>query len=122
VDAAFTRFVLGDRVYKGFLDRLEPPRDEIWEIRVTAPRPQWRVLGRFAEPDTFVATGCFARDRLGRKGSDEWEAAIADCVAQWAALFPGLDPHTAPAIDRYVTENCDDFALNPPRRRKPPQP
>jgi hypothetical protein len=51
-----------------------------------------------------------------------WEAAIADCVAQWAALFPGLDPHTAPAIDRYVTENCDDFALNPPRRRKPPQP
>ena len=122
VAAGLTRFVLGERVYKSFLKRLDPPPEEIWEIRVTAPRPQWRLLGRFLEPDTLVLTGVFSRDALGRKGSAAWKAAIADCVRQWAVLFPGRSPHSATTIHDYVTENCDDFPLTPPRKRKPRQP
>ena len=119
VAAALTRFVVGDRIYRGFLKRLDPPPEEIWEIRVTQPRPQWRLFGRFAEPDTLILTGFFTRGHLGDKGSEAWREAMADCAERWEALFPNHAPYSAASIHDYVTENCDDFPVNSSGKRRP---
>ena len=117
IRAALDRWVLGERVYSAFLKKLIPPPDEIWEIRVTAPRPQARLFGRFAEPDTLILTGFFTRDHLGKNGSAAWREAMKDCVRQWEALLSGHAPYSAASIHDYVTENCDDFNVNASGKR-----
>jgi hypothetical protein len=116
------RWVIGELVYadeKGkarFLKRLEPPPPEVWEIRVTEPRVQARLFGRFAEPDTFVLTKFHSRAVLRDKKKSaahdsEWQVAMDNCVAQWDQLFPGVQPFSGETIHAYVTEKCDDFPI-----------
>ena len=115
--AALDRWVLGDRVYgtkrKGeFLDRLDPPPPEIWEIRVTSPNVQARLFGRFAEPDTLILTKFHTRPFLGKRGSAAWTQAMNHCQTSWDQLFPGTAPFNhLNDIHAYVTENCDDFPI-----------
>lgn len=122
IESALTRWVLGQRVYadeKGkarFLKRLQAPPPEIWEIRVTEPRVQARLLGRFAEPNTLILSRFYSRGVLGEKKKagapdNEWHAAMAECEATWNKLFPGITPFSGPDIHAYVTENCDDFPI-----------
>jgi hypothetical protein len=119
VDAAFTKWVLGDRIHNDgtkrkrgrFLKRLTQPPPEIWEFRITDPIPQARVLGRFAEPDIFVVTGFYTRTYLGKKGSVSWTSAINECVDGWNKVFGQTSPYSAGTIHGYVTENCDDISL-----------
>jgi hypothetical protein len=116
IEAALTRWTAGDRVYgdrrRGrFLCRLEPPPPEIWEIRVTEPVVQCRLLGRFAEPDTLILMKFYTRPLLGKKGSTEWMAGMRSCQTQWNELFPETGPFSAKEIHQYVTENCDDFPI-----------
>jgi len=117
VEASFTRWVLGDRVYGDqrkarFLARLCPPPPEVWEIRVTEPVIQGRIFARFAEADTLVITGAHTRSYLGAKGSREWKRAMDDSVATWQQLFPEHLPfECGDDIHCYVTENCDDFPI-----------
>lgn len=115
IEAAFTRWTLGERVYADgkkakFLKRLESPPPEIWEIRVTEPHVQARIFGRFAAADAFVVTQIHTRQLLGKKGSKPWKDACSNCVAQWDKLFP-IPPHSGTSIHYYVTENCDDFDI-----------
>jgi hypothetical protein len=113
--AALDRWTAGERVYgkkRGeFLDRLDPPPPDVWEIRVTAPRPQARLFGRFAEPDTLILTKFHTRDLLDGKGSQAWNAAMAHCDQYWKTNFPGIPHFTAGSIHSYVTENCDDYPI-----------
>jgi len=117
IEAALMTWTLGDYLYDngeggaGFIKRLEQPPPEIWEIRITNPTPQIRVFGRFAEPDTFVATDMNTRDLLGRKGSHEWRRACADCQQEWQRLFPANGPFQGAVVADYITENCDDFPI-----------
>jgi hypothetical protein len=116
VEAALTRWTLGERVYGNrrggrFLKRLDPPPSEIWEIRVTEPTPQARLLGRFAEPDTLILTKFFTRGLLGDKGSQAWQNAMQECELSWNTLFAGTPPFSGNRIHVYVTENCDDFPI-----------
>lgn len=116
VEAAFTRWTLGERVYgdkKGgrFLKRLAAPPPEIWEIRVTEPVVQARLFGRFARPDTLILTALHTRQMLGKKGSQPWFAACSACVAEWNKIFAGFAPWTGTSVGDYVTENCDEFPL-----------
>jgi hypothetical protein len=118
IASALSRWVLGDLVYgdktRGrFLVMLHPPPPDIWEVRVTEPNVQARILGAFAAPDTLVLMRFHTRGLLGDKGSPEWNSAMSDCERQWNALFPGFAPFSATSIHEYVTENCDDF---PPLR------
>ena len=81
IASAMTRWVSGERVFgdkrRGlFLDRLDPPPPEVWEIRVTAPRPQARLFGRFAEPDTLILKKFHTRPFLGDKGSTNGNRAM----------------------------------------------
>jgi hypothetical protein len=115
VEASLTRWVSGGLVYgdtRGrFLYRLSGPPPEIWEVRVTEPVVQARLFSRFAEPDTLVFTKFHTRRFLGRKGSAEWKAAMAECETAWGNLFPHTPPFCAPTIRDYVTENCDDYPI-----------
>jgi hypothetical protein len=111
-----TRWVSGGLVYGNnrrglFLDRLQAPPPEIWEIRVTEPAVQARLIGRFAEPDTLILTKFHTRSYLGKKGSAAWNAATAACVQEWTETFGGHTPFTGATIGHYVTENCDGFPL-----------
>jgi hypothetical protein len=119
--AAMDRWVLGQRVWSverrgqppagGFLKRLDPPPHEVWEVRVVEPRPQVRLVGRFAEKDTLLLTGFYLRDRLGDRGSAQWAAAMSDCDNDWNLLFPGIPSFAKATIHEYVSENCDDYAI-----------
>ena len=115
VEAAMTRWVLGERVYglrRGeFLDRLRPPPPEVWEIRVTAPTPQVRLFGRFCEIDTLILTNFHTRSFLGKKGSAGWKTAMKTCVEHWEKCLAGLPLHTGNTIGDYVSENCDAFPI-----------
>jgi hypothetical protein len=121
IEADLDLWVLGGRVYLNerarFLCRLWPPPPEIWEVRVTEPRPQVRLFGRFIEPDTLILTKFHLRDQLGKRESRVWITAMRDCERKWAALFPATPPFSASTIHRYVTENCDDFGPDCPAER-----
>ncbi|HKT19053.1 MAG TPA: hypothetical protein VJR47_13485 [Stellaceae bacterium] len=115
VEAALTRWTSGGRVYGNarrglFLDRLDPPPSEIWEIRVTSPIVQARLLGRFAEPDTLILTKFYTRQHLGKKSSTAWKNAMKECEETWKSLFEEA-PFAGTTIHDYVTENCDDFPI-----------
>lgn len=115
IEAALTRWTSDGRVFgdnRGrFLFRLDPPPPEIWEIRVTEPVVQSRLLGRFAEPDTLILTKFYTRRLLGDKGSANWAAGMVTCEAIWNELFAGAAPFMAKTIHEYVTDNCDDFPI-----------
>jgi hypothetical protein len=116
IEAALTRWTLGEKVYSDergrcrFLCRLEPPPEEIWDIRVTEPRPQARLFGRFAEPDTLVVTKFHTRSYLGDKGSANWQQAMVACETKWRSLFGDI-LFVGTNIHEYVTGNCDDFPI-----------
>jgi hypothetical protein len=117
VKAALTLWTLGERVHAskigktgGFLKELDPPPDNIWEIRITHPNPQVRIIGTFAEPDTLVITSMHTRPFLGDKGSAAWQTTMNSCHQTWNTLF-GSPPFRSNSIHDYVTEKCDAFPL-----------
>jgi hypothetical protein len=114
--AALDKWVLGEKVHgkkRGeFLDRLNPPPPDVWEIRVTVPAVQARLFGRFAAPDTLILTKFHTRSMLGNKGSQGWNKAMAHCDQSWNTLFPGIPCFTHKNnVREYVTENCDDYPI-----------
>jgi hypothetical protein len=116
IEAALTRWVTGGLVYgdrRGgrFLRRLLPPPPEIWEIRVTDPIVQARLLGRFAEPDTLILFKFYTRALLGERNSAAWRNAMRTCEKSWQDLFGSVTPFSGTTIHDYITENCDDFPL-----------
>ena len=116
IQAALEHWTRGDRVFGskrggGFLKRLEPPPDEIWEIRVTNPVVQSRLFGRFAEPDTLILCSFYTRNFLGKRNSKNWQIAMKECERLWDDLFGKTRPFCGFYISDYVTENCDDFPI-----------
>ena len=116
IDAALHRWVSGGRVFGNkkrglFIDRLDPPPNEVWEIRITEPLVQVRGMVRFAAANTIIVTKFYTRPFLGDYGSHNWGTAMSDCVAQWGILFPDHTPHIRATIGEYVTENVDDFPI-----------
>jgi hypothetical protein len=93
------------------MKRLDPPPPEIWEVRVTLPRPQARLLGRFAGPDTLILTHLHTRTHLGDRDSANWKQALTQCASIWKEMFDPLEPFSGPNVHSYITENCDDFSI-----------
>lgn len=115
IEASLDKWTTGEWIHGNsrrglFLDRLEPPPEEIWEIRVTEPNVQARLFGRFADSDTLVLTNFHTRSHLGKKGSQAWNNAMKDCLKNWDEVL-GIPVFKADTINDYVTENCDDFPL-----------
>ena len=101
-----------DKKDEAYLGRLQPPEDETWDIRSRKPRPGLRVLGRFSEPDHFIAILCcprsiavdwLTRPSLGDGDSEEWRDAIQQCKAAWRQLFEPYEPYSGGNISDYIT-------------------
>lgn len=109
--ASGKRVVVGARRDKSCdLKRLEPPANEVWEIRERVD-PSVRVFFRFMEHDCLVATNLrFVRDLFGvmwfRRGSDfwpVWRREIRRCKATWRTLFITHPPHSGASINDYLS-------------------
>jgi hypothetical protein len=119
IQAAMTHWVTGGLIRsdeKGrprFLKRLDPPPPEIWEIRVTDPIPQARLLGRVVEQDTLILDRFHTRQFLGERENPNsgWNEAMIAVEAALSALFPDEPLLQGKAIGEYVKENCHDFPI-----------
>lgn len=119
VEASMARWVLGGRVIGNkrrglFVDRLDPPPPDIWEIRVTEPIVQARGLGCFAEPDTLVLLRLHTRGFMGNRTPgrvDQWDRTMGECSRVWTQLFPASAPLTGLSIKEFVSENFDEFPI-----------
>lgn len=89
-----------------YMARIDPPEDEVWDIRSIDPSPAIRVLGCFAETDLFIALTWAYRKDLGGPGSKEWRDFRERCKAMWRALFPAYQPLKGAAISDYVSESA----------------
>lgn len=108
----FDHFIEGHKIdvaespFKGktsYLKRLEPQREEAWEIRSRDPEPSLRIFGRFADKNVFVALSWHKRADLLGPHSREWRDAIEQCKTEWRNLFPAYQPMTGAKLHDYVT-------------------
>jgi hypothetical protein len=82
-----------------FMSRLEPPPEELWDIRCFGPKPGLRIFGRFADKDVFIALTWNYRENLA---SDVEYAKAGDrAVRQWGMLFASYFVGNYP--DDYIT-------------------
>lgn len=91
---------------KAYIARLDPPRDEAWDIRSVDPKPAIRVFGHFAMVDTFIALTWAWRRDLGGPGSKEWRDEIERCKAAWRQLFHPYPPYSGGSLHDYVSSNA----------------
>ena len=94
------------------IGRLEPPEDDLFDIRSVEPHPALRILFHFAERDVLVTHLCSPRlvpvhwlDRvpLLDRRSKAWRKAIAESKANWSVLFPRYSPTLGTQIDDYLS-------------------
>ena len=94
------------------IGRLDPPEWDVWDLRSRDPSPGLRAFFRFACKDVGVFFTCSPRslkvswlDRLPllHRESREWRKAIADCLAEWKALFPNHQSVNGSQISDYIT-------------------
>jgi len=88
-----------------YMARIDPPADEVWDIRSIDSRPAIRVLGCFAEADLFVALTWEFQKNLGGPNSKEWRDFRESCKTMWKTLFPSYLPFSGTTINDYVSEN-----------------
>lgn len=79
--------------------RVAPVENEFWDLRVTAPQPQIRAFGGFAEKDTFVLLTWNYRDSIG----NNFDAEVDRCRIAWQQLFGNTAPYSGTRLDDYLT-------------------
>lgn len=92
------------------MKRLDPPGDEVWEIR-KQDQPSVRLFGRFVAKDEFVVTNLelvatlFSMQWLIRGFSTWpiWNREIRNCKAAWRRLFSTYPPHTGSKLSDYLS-------------------
>jgi len=85
-----------------FMARLDPPSDEVWEIRIYDTKPQLRFFGRFAKRDIFVVLiGPLPKWKLvGR-----YKQIMRRCIAEWRQLFSYEPVKKGDDIHAYLSKN-----------------
>lgn len=86
---------------------LAPPVENVWEFRVGTPRPGIRILGRFAEQDTFVATNWLNREGFRdpatqQDDSRKWRDEVVRCKTIWSQLFPSYNPFVGNTLNEFI--------------------
>jgi hypothetical protein len=89
---------------------LDPASENVWEFRVREPRPGARILGRFAEPDTFIATNWLNReDFLDPKTQQDdqrrWRDEVVRCGAVWRQLFHSYEPYVGSTLHDFISNS-----------------
>jgi hypothetical protein len=85
-------FVEGRAIDPKYLFLLYHVREAVWEIRSVREQPSIRVLGRFAEKNTFIATNYALREDLGGWESRAWRDVKVLARARWTNLFQQYQP------------------------------
>jgi hypothetical protein len=80
------------------LERLERV-DEVWVLCFRAPRPGWRLMGRFIEPKVFVGLKLYERDELGTIAN--YTARAEQVIKEWNAVIK-REPFRSPDLGAYV--------------------
>jgi len=95
---------------------LDPVSDGAWDYRSRKARPSIRLLGHFADIDTFVALTWWPRtgtldwsnklplaDADARTHSMRWRVAIHECCERWFEILPNSTPVTGQKVENYVS-------------------
>ena len=72
--------------------------DQVWALCARAPKPGWRILGRWYEKSTFVALRPWDKNLLFRN----YERAALEVIEDWQELFGAQVPHSAAGVEDYV--------------------
>jgi hypothetical protein len=85
-----------------WLARLNPPSEEVWEIRSLKPKPSLRILGTFARRDVFIALIWAKRTVLGAGDSEQWKEVIQQFKQEWINYFE-VPPVSGTYPDDYIS-------------------
>lgn len=72
---------------------------KVWEIRIMDSQTPYRLLGLFADRDTFVGVELLPRDSL------DFENEIRRANSRWSHLFVAHEPVTSENINDYISEH-----------------
>jgi hypothetical protein len=82
------------------LEQLEDVH-EVWALCFRIPRPGWRLLGRFADRDTFI--GLHPYDRIVLDGRPTYTGYARSIIEEWRVIFGDAQPLTGPNTSAYLT-------------------
>ena len=94
-----------------YMARLDPPHDDVIEIRSRDPKPGIRVFGRFADKDVYVALNWEYREKLGGPKEKEFDREREICKAKWRQLFPTYPSINGSRIDEYFADISNVFPV-----------
>lgn len=109
-----SEFVLGRAISVSFcskraeLEKLEGI-DEVWVCCVRAPKPGWRLFGRFIAQDCLVLM--LAYDRYDLAPSPKYQAVAEHAIAEWNRVLPDVSPYSASKLSGYISgvvRNADE--------------
>ena len=112
LEADFHRFVTGAMIavrlppsksIEAYIAQLEPPQENVWEIRSREEEPQIRVFGQFAGKDCFVGLTWRFRFELNND-KEKWHIAMEECKSEWRKLFPAYDTLIGVSINDYISK------------------
>jgi hypothetical protein len=83
--------------------RIDPGRDQVFDIRVRTPKPGIRVLGCFGDLDLFIALTKAGREDLAT--DEAWRNEREACKAAWRRLFPTYQPFSGATLNDYISSN-----------------
>lgn len=92
-----------------YMARVDPPADEVWDIRSIDPKPAIRVLGCFAETNVFIALVWEYRKPLGGPDSRQWRDFRERCKTEWRKLFPAYPPLSGQTSNDYASGIVDVY-------------
>lgn len=84
-----------------FLARVDPVKDEIWDIRAIQPLPGIRCLGGFGGKDFFIALTWDYRENI--LGSDGWRDEIQHTKSEWESLFGTIPRFHGASLNDYLS-------------------
>jgi hypothetical protein len=95
----FISATLEETVMSTDLKRLSPGGDEVWEFKIGKKKySQWRIFGRFAQLNHFVAlTGPTDRTNI------DYPSEIVRCRDEWRRLLANLPPVYGSNINDYIS-------------------
>jgi hypothetical protein len=73
--------------------------DEVWALCFRAPRPGWRLLGRFVQRGVFAGLKLYERNEL--KSVANYTEKANGIIAEWNSQL-GLEPFRAHDLGSYV--------------------
>jgi hypothetical protein len=116
LQAFLQKFIAGYYVtgsMNGDLQKLKPDferlqnLDEVWAMCFRAPKfNQWRLLGRFIAPDTFIGLGLYRRSFLD--GEAKYHRHALDFIQHWTNVMTTAPVLKGQAIGDYISKPVGD--------------